>query len=117
MERPIYRVRWYLSSAPVSYTHLDVYKRQAVDIIVGAEDVKIEKPDPEGLLIAAGYFGVGKEHVLYVGDSTVDAKTAENAKIDFAAVLTGATTAAELEQFSHVCIAEDLYGVYQFACR
>ena len=25
----------------------------AVDIIVGAEDVKIEKPDPEGLLIAA----------------------------------------------------------------
>lgn len=55
----------------------------AVDIIVGAEDVKIEKPDPEGLLIAAGYFGVGKEHVLYVGDSTVDAKTAENAKIDF----------------------------------
>ncbi|MFR2408354.1 MAG: HAD family hydrolase [[Clostridium] symbiosum] len=55
--------------------------------------------------------------MLYVGDSTVDAKTAENAKIDFAAVLTGATTAAELEQFSHVCIAEDLYGVYQFACR
>lgn len=32
----------------------------AVDIIVGAEDVKIEKPDPEGLLIAAGYFGVGR---------------------------------------------------------
>jgi len=38
----------------------------------------------------------GKEHVLYVDDSMVDATTAENAKIDFAAVLTGATTAAEL---------------------
>ncbi len=52
-----------------------------VDIIVGADDVKTEKPNPEGLLSVIEDLGAMKEEVLYVGDSLVDAKTAENAKV------------------------------------
>lgn len=37
-----------------------------IDVIVGAEDVKIEKPNPEGLLWLIDYLGVEKTDVLYV---------------------------------------------------
>lgn len=77
-----------------------------IDVIVGAEDVKAEKPAPEGLL--AAILHLGADSVLYVGDSLVDAKTAENAGTDFAAVLTGATSAADFEVRECVCIAENL---------
>lgn len=53
-----------------------------VDLVVGAEDIKIEKPDPEGLLWAIDRLGLTRQ-VLYVGDSLVDAQTAENAQVSF----------------------------------
>lgn len=84
----------------------------AIDIIVGAEDVKVEKPNPEGLLWAIEHLRVDKRKVLYVGDSLVDAQTAERAGVDFAGVLTGATGKEEFEQYKSVCIAENLYEVY-----
>lgn len=84
----------------------------AIDIIVGAEDVKVEKPNPEGLLWAIEHLGVDKRKVLYVGDSFVDAQTAERAGVDFAGVLTGTTGKEEFEQYKSVCIAENLYEVY-----
>jgi len=62
---------------------------QYFDVIVGGEDVAAHKPDPEGLLKAISMVGCQKEEVLFVGDSTVDARTAKNAGVDFVAVLTG----------------------------
>lgn len=88
----------------------------AVDLIVGAEDVKIEKPDPEGLLWAARHLHTDPKKVLYVGDSVVDAKTAERADIDFGGVLTGTTSRDAFRPFRNVCIMEDLYGIYKFVC-
>lgn len=79
---------------------------ELIDIIVGAEDVKAEKPAPEGLLAAISRLGA--DGALYVGDSLVDAKTAENAGTDFAAVLTGATPKEYFEKHRRVCIAETL---------
>ena len=67
-----------------------------LDIIVGGEDVQHPKPAPEGVLFAIGHLGCRKEDVLYVGDSTVDAETAQAAQVDFAGVLHGATTYDEL---------------------
>ena len=55
-----------------------------LDIIVGGEDVQHPKPAPEGVLFAIGHLGCQKENVLYVGDSTVDAETAQAAQVDFA---------------------------------
>lgn len=83
-----------------------------VDLIVGAEDVKVEKPNPEGLLWAIEHLKLEKEEVLYVGDSLVDARTAENAGVDFVAVLTGTTTVEEFEKHSHVFIGENISDIY-----
>ncbi len=83
-----------------------------IDIIVGAEDVKVEKPDPEGLLWAIEHLEVDKQKVLYVGDSVVDAQTAERAGVDFAGVMAGTTGKEDFEKYKSVRIAESLYDVY-----
>ncbi|MDE6606823.1 MAG: HAD family hydrolase [Lachnospiraceae bacterium] len=85
-----------------------------IDIIVGAEDVKIEKPDPEGLLWAVEHLEVTNEEVLYVGDSLVDAKTAENAKVEFAAVLTGTTTRDDFRSYNSAYIGENISDVCKY---
>lgn len=61
------------------------------DLIVGLEDVTAPKPDSQGINKAMELLGVGREQVLYVGDSYIDAETALNAGVDFAAVTTGST--------------------------
>lgn len=85
-----------------------------VDLIIGAEDVKIEKPDPEGLLYAIDKLQLKKEEILYVGDSIVDAKTAESAQVDFAGVLTGTTSEEEFELYKNVFIGSRIKDVYNF---
>ena len=82
-----------------------------VDVIVGGEDVKTPKPDPEGLLYAINQLQLEKKDILYIGDSVVDAKTAQSAEVDFAGVLTGTTSAEDFAKFKNVCIADDLYGI------
>lgn len=79
-----------------------------LDIIVGGEDVKAAKPSPEGLLFAMEHLSVQKEETLYIGDSTVDAETAQAAGVDFMGVLHGATPRSELAAYPHVGIADDL---------
>ena len=78
------------------------------DIIVGGEDVKAAKPSPEGLLFAMQRLGCSKEETLYIGDSTVDAETAQAGGTDFAGILHGATTREELEAYPHTVVADSL---------
>ena len=85
-----------------------------IDIIVGAEDVKASKPNPEGLLWTLEHLGLKKEEVLYVGDSYVDAKAAENADVGFAAVLTGTTTRQEFSNYNCMYIGEDIKDIYNY---
>jgi phosphoglycolate phosphatase len=61
------------------------------DIIIGGEDVNAHKPDPESLQLALDKLGASAGNTLYVGDSLVDAKTAQNLGVQFAAVLSGVT--------------------------
>jgi len=79
-----------------------------IDLIVGGEDVKTAKPSPEGVFLALENLGTDKDTTLYIGDSIVDAETAQAAGMDFAGVLHGATTAEELEAYPHVAIMKDL---------
>lgn len=65
------------------------------DIIIGGEDVKHHKPNPEGLLLAIEKSGFSNAETLYIGDSMVDAETAASAGVDFLAVLSGTTTKAD----------------------
>lgn len=72
-----------------------------MDIIIGGEDVKTAKPSPEGLLLAIKQLHATKAETLYIGDSTVDAETAQAAGVDFAGVTHGVTTAQELSKYPH----------------
>lgn len=79
-----------------------------IDLIVGGEDVKTAKPSPEGVFLALENLETDKDTTLYIGDSIVDAETAQAAGMDFAGVLHGATTAEELEAYPNVAIMKDL---------
>ena len=82
--------------------------RDAFEVIVGGEDVSAHKPDPEGLLRAIDDLGACRETTLYVGDSVVDAQTAERAGVAFAAVLSGVTRREEFNGFAVERVLEDL---------
>ena len=82
-----------------------------VDEIVGGEDVKTHKPDPSGLLLMLNRLGVSKSETLYIGDSFIDAETAQNADVDFAGVLTGSTTAATFDKYPNIMIRESVSDI------
>ena len=79
-----------------------------LDIIIGGEDVKTPTPSPEGLLLAIKQLHVTKAETLYIGDSTVDAETAQKAGVDFAGITHGMTTAEELQRYPHKKIMDSL---------
>lgn len=79
-------------------------KTELFDLIMGGDNVKRPKPDPEGILEVLKQWGMLKEDVLYVGDSLVDAKTAQAAGVNFAGVTTGTTTEEELGKYPNVGI-------------
>lgn len=85
------------------------------DIIIGGEDVQQAKPNPEGLLLAIERLAVPSKQVLYIGDSTVDAETAQAARIDFVGVTSGMTTKEELQAYPHREVIESLDGLIVFA--
>lgn len=102
-------------STKFRYRILDLLEQRGqtglVDFIVGGEDVQVPKPAPEGLLAAIARSGYAKQDTLYIGDSVVDAETAQAAGVDFAGVLHGTTTRAELAAYPHVGIMDDLRGL------
>ena len=57
-----------------------IYKK--FDFIVGREDVRKWKPNPEGLLKIQNHYNVEKEEVIYFGDLRKDILTGTNARID-----------------------------------
>lgn len=85
-----------------------VLPEQTIDIIVGGEDVQKHKPSPEGLLLAMEKLNVSPEEVLYIGDSTTDAATAQAGNTDFMGVLHGETAYEELSAYPHIGIYPDL---------
>jgi phosphoglycolate phosphatase len=87
---------------------------ELIDYIVGYEDVDTAKPAPQGLLKAVAHFGSDKRSVLYIGDSLIDANTAVNAEIDFAAVITGTTGAQEFSRLPYIYIANDLTTLMEY---
>ena len=76
--------------------------------MVGGEDVKAAKPSPEGVKFALEHLRSTPKETLYIGDSIVDAETARNARVDFAGVLNGMTTAEELQAYPHKIIMRNL---------
>ena len=84
-----------------------------VDLIIGGEDVEKPKPDPQGLELMINRFNACKADVLYIGDNYIDALTAQNAQVDFAAVTTGSTTPEEFEKYPNVYVGSSLTDIFQ----
>lgn len=84
-----------------------------IDAIIGGDCVKKEKPAPDGLHLIETRFRVKKEEILYVGDSLVDAKTAQAAEVPFLAVTTGTTTGEQFEKYPHIAIRPSVTDVFQ----
>ena len=78
------------------------------EVIVGAEDMDEQKPDPSGLLLALGEMGRSPAEVLYVGDSAVDGETARRAGVAFVAVLSGVTPEAAIRAYDPRAVLHDL---------
>ncbi|MFV0539053.1 MAG: HAD family hydrolase [Dysgonomonas sp.] len=78
------------------------------DIIIGMEDVKMTKPDPEGILLAIQKLSAQPQQTIYFGDNIIDAKTALSVNVDFIGTTTGMTTKEELSQYPHKHIVSSL---------
>ena len=86
----------------------------ALTTIVGTEDVKWPKPDPQGLNMALERMGLKPEELLFCGDTVLDAGAAKNAGCPFCAVLNGTTPAEDFADFRPVHIAPDLFELRQW---
>lgn len=82
----------------------------AFEVIIGFEDESEHKPNPKGLLAAVERLNCVRKDCFYVGDSVTDAKTAQQANIDFIAVLSGVTPRAAFEDY-------DVYAVLKDVCE
>ena len=83
----------------------------AFEVIIGFEDVSMQKPDPSGLLTAVERLNCAPQNCLYVGDSITDAKTAQRADIDFIPVLSGVTPRASFDAYNFYTILDDVSGL------
>lgn len=85
-----------------------------IDVIIGMEDVAKAKPDPEGLEKALAFLQAEKGQTLYVGDSLIDARTADAAGVDFAAVTTGTTPKEAFEALPYVAVLQNIVPLSEF---
>lgn len=58
----------------------NIYEK--IDFILGREDIRKWKPEPEGLLKIKEYFDVKKEEMVFIGDLDKDLLTGQNAGIE-----------------------------------
>ena len=87
-----------------------------IDAVIGGEDVSIAKPFPEGCLKAMEQLQSKPENTVYIGDSIIDAKTAQSAGIALIAVTTGTDTAEDLKAYPHLKICSCLTEAADTIC-
>lgn len=99
-------------STKYRYRIVETFEKQGVSLsgieIIGGEDVSAHKPYPSGLNMIIERLGSEKNKVLYVGDSYIDAETAENAGVSFGGVTTGSTTKEKFAEYHCFEVAENV---------
>jgi phosphoglycolate phosphatase len=85
-----------------------------LDAIVGLEDVKRAKPEPDVLLVGCEQLGVSPEESLYVGDTDIDMQTAVAAGVRGVGMTTGNFDAEALTGAGAWKVLDDLSGVVGF---
>lgn len=69
------------------------------EVVITDDDVHAPKPDPAGLLAAAGALGISPVDAVYIGDSTSDLKAGRNAGMRIGAALWPKTAPGEKDAF------------------
>ncbi|MDR2151882.1 MAG: HAD family hydrolase [Helicobacteraceae bacterium] len=95
--------------------HLEI--GEYVDAIVGFEDAKNPKPDPEPLLLALERLQSAKTDAFMVGDTPIDINAALNAKITPIAVLCGYSSAEDFASFDCEIVANAFAAAESIAKR
>ena len=85
-----------------------------VAFCVGGNDAPRYKPAPDGALLALSKAGVQPAQALFVGDTVIDAETAQRAGLDFAAVCNGTTPLSAFDAWPHVYAAGDLPQLHRW---
>jgi HAD superfamily hydrolase (TIGR01509 family) len=85
--------------------------------IVGRNDVRRIKPDPEALLLALDRMGLTPTEVLNVGDTPLDVRAGLAAGITTVGVLTGAGTAEQLHRAGATRVLRSLDELPDFLDR
>lgn len=80
-------------------------------VLIGNEDITLPKPHPESIFEALQTLKIYPEEMVYIGDSTVDAETAQNAGVPFIGVTSGMTTEEELAVYPHRAIVHALHEI------
>lgn len=84
-----------------------------IDAVCGRRNGFPKKPDPYSVNIILEQFKADKKQTLYVGDSNVDMKTAENAGLDSCGVLWGFRTKKELIDSGAKYTADSVEQLYR----
>ena len=82
------------------------------DVVLGGDSLEVRKPDPQPLVHCID--GLGGGSTLYVGDSEVDAETADRAGVPFAIYANGYRKAA-LTDLPHVLAFDQFPDLTRFA--
>ncbi len=90
------------------------YLGERIKVAVGDREGTPKKPSPELVNIALKELGSGKENALYVGDSEVDIKTAENAGMPCVSVSWGFRKRDELISYGAENIIDEPYELVKF---
>lgn len=88
----------------------NAFFQEYVEFAIGEDKDKgfLKKPDPSMVNKAVEFLGFSKKEILYVGDSSVDKKTADNAFLDCCLVTYGFRSKKELELLNSRFIIDDL---------
>jgi len=85
------------------------YFKPHITIAIGDDGKHARKPDPEPINMAMDALGItDKSRVLYVGDSDVDATTAENSGLDYVLCTYGFRDMDDLKDFKPVAFIDNI---------
>lgn len=77
---------------------------QFFDVVIGGDTLQTRKPDPE--MLHAAFTALPQAHPIFVGDSEVDAETADRAKVPFL-LFTEGYRKSPVEQLPHTFAYND----------
>ncbi len=88
---------------------LEDYFKPAINIVIGDNGLHKRKPDSEPINLALEALNIkDAKKVLYVGDSEVDAATAENSNLDYVLCTYGFRDMDVLKKYSPVAFIDDI---------